>query len=205
MLCCFRRYVTSTLRRGMLVRYFHLRSTSQSGLKSSFVDLATVGTIALVDEATGYQRIREARALATILARLIAKELQPWTKTFPYEFYQQIFRLKCWSGPDGVKRPSVIGHYTNDFVYKRLAPGVLDELRERSPRLSSGHRRNRHHQWFMPEIGHPKLKEHLAAVIALMRASPNWDSFCAAFNAHFQDMVKLCYCHLMINFKRKFQ
>ena len=147
--------------------------------------LATVGIIALVDEATGYQRIREARALATILARFIAKELQPRTKTFPYEFYQQIFRLKCWSGPDGVKRPSVIEHYTNDFVYKRLAPGVLDELRERSPRLSSSHRRNRHHQWFTPEIGHPKLKEHLAAVIALMRASPNWDSFCRSLQRAF--------------------
>ena len=53
--------------------------------------LATVGVIALVDEATGYQRVREERALATILDKFIAKELQPWTKTFPYEFYQQIF------------------------------------------------------------------------------------------------------------------
>lgn len=72
--------------------------------------LATVGVIALVDEATGYQRIREERALATILERIIATELQPWTKTFPYEFYEQIFRLKDWPGPNGVKRPKVIGH-----------------------------------------------------------------------------------------------
>jgi len=139
--------------------------------------LATVGIIALVDEATGYQNIRTERALATILEKFIAKELQPWTKTFPYEFYEQIFRLKDWSGPDGVKRPSVIGHYTNDFVYSRLAPNVLDELRSLNPRLPSGHRSNRHHQWFTPEFGHPKLKEHLVAVIALMRAAPNWDSF----------------------------
>jgi len=27
------------------------------------------------------------------------------------------------------------------------------------------------------EFGHPKLKEHLTAVIALMRAAPSWDSF----------------------------
>ena len=64
---------------------------------------ATVGIIALVDKATGYQRIREERALATILEKFIADELQPWTKTFPYEFYEQIFRLKGWSGPDGRK------------------------------------------------------------------------------------------------------
>ena len=100
--------------------------------------LATVGVIALVDEVTGYQRIREERALATILEKFIAEELQPWTKTFPYEFYQQIFRLKGWDGPDGAKRPSIIGHYTNDIVYARLAPGVLEELKSRTPRFPSG-------------------------------------------------------------------
>ena len=139
--------------------------------------LATVGIIALVDEATGYEHIKVRRNLAIILEQFIAKELQPWTKTFPYEFYEQIFRLKEWPGPDGVKRPSVIGHYTNDLVYERLAPRVLEELRKRNPVQLSGSRRNRHHQWFTPDIGHPKLKEHLAAVIALMRAAPNWIIF----------------------------
>ena len=139
--------------------------------------LATVGIIGLVDEATGYQRIREERALATILERFIDTELQPWTKTFPYEFYEQIFRLKRWEGPNGVKRPQVIGHYTNDFVYSRLAPGILNELRRINPRLPSGELKNRHHQWFTPDLGHPRLKEHLAAVIALMKISTSWDHF----------------------------
>jgi len=53
--------------------------------------LATVGVIALVDETTGYQHIRTERAFATTLEKFIAKELRPWTKTFPYEFYKQIF------------------------------------------------------------------------------------------------------------------
>ena len=141
------------------------------------VGLANVGIIALVDEATGYQRIREERALATILERFIAGELQRWTRTFPIEFYEEIFRLKGWGSPDGVKRPRVIGTYTNDFVYERLGPGLLGELRDRNPVLSQGWRRNRHHQWFTPEFGHPKLKEHLAAVIALMRAAPSWAAF----------------------------
>ena len=137
-----------------------------------------VGIIALVDEATGYEQLREERALATILEKFIAKELQPWTKTFPYEFYKQIFRLKGWPGPDGVKKPSVIGHYTNDFVYSRIAHGVLEELKTINPKIpTTGRRKTTHHQWFTPELGHPKLKEHLAAVTALMRAAPNWDSF----------------------------
>lgn len=139
--------------------------------------LATVGIIALVDEATGYQRIREERALATILEKFIAKDLQPWTKTFPYEFYEQIFRLKGWSGPAGARGPRVLGRYTNDLVYERLAPGVLDELRRRTPMLPNGQRPNKFFQWFTPDLGHPRLKEHLAAVIALMKAAPNWTGF----------------------------
>ena len=139
--------------------------------------LATVGIIALIDEATGYQEIRERRALATILEKFIAKELQPWTKTFPYDFYRLIYKLKGWSGPDGNKRTPLIGHYTNDIVYDRLAPGVLEELRRLNPPLASGNRPHRHHQWFTPEFGHPKLKEHLASVMALMRASANWGMF----------------------------
>lgn len=139
--------------------------------------LAVIGIIGLIDEATGYQAIREERALAKILEAYIAKELQPWTRTFPYEFYKEIFRLKGWSGPDGVKRPSVIGHYTNDFIYDRLEIGILDELRLKNPVTPKGYRPNKHHQWFTPELGHPKLREHLAGVTALMRAAPNWTVF----------------------------
>ena len=147
--------------------------------------LAHVGIIALVDEATGYQRIREERALATILEKFIDKELQPWTRTFPYEFYEQIYRLKGWPGPDGHKRSPLIGRYTNDIVYERIAPGVLDELRLRTPKLPSGNRRNKFFQWFTPHHGHPRLREHLAAVTALMRAAPNWGRFMSNLNRAF--------------------
>ena len=139
--------------------------------------LATVGIIALVDEATGYQEVRAQRALATILEKFIAEELQPWTKTFPFEFYELIARLKGWPSSYALKRPSVVGHYTNDLVYERLAPGVLEELRARTPRLPSGTLRNKYFQWFTPELGHPRLKEHLIGVMALMRAAPNWEAF----------------------------
>ena len=147
--------------------------------------LARVGIIALVDEATGYQEIRAKRALATILEKFIAAELQRWTKTFPYQFYQEIFRLKGWPGPNGARRPSVIGHYTNDIVYARIAPGVLDELRRLNPVTPQGHRRNRHHQWFTSDVGHPKLREHLASVITVMRLSNTWDEFTRNLNKVF--------------------
>ena len=139
--------------------------------------LARVGIIALVDEATGYQRIREERVLAAILEKFLDEELQPWSRTFEFTFYEQIFRLKGWGNAAGVQRPSIIGHYTNDIVYERIAPGVLSELRERNPVLPQGWRKNRHHQWFTPEFGNPRLKMHLEGVTALMRAASSWNSF----------------------------
>ena len=62
---------------------------------------------------------------------------------------------------------------------------VLAGLRVKNPTLPSGHRKNRHHQWFTPDLGHPRLKEHLAAVIALMRASANWGQFQRNFKRAF--------------------
>ena len=150
---------------------------------------ARIGIIGLVDEATGYQEVRAKRALAAILEKFIADELQPWTKTFPYEFYSEIFRLKGWPGPDGVKRPSVIGHYTNDIVYARLERGVLDELKQRNPTVALGRRRNTHHQWLTGDIGHPKLREHLIGVMAIMRAASNWDGFRRALARAFPKTV----------------
>ena len=97
---------------------------------------ATVGIIALVDEATGYQRIREERALASILEQWITKEHERWTRTFPYEFYKEIFRLKGWPGPQGTRRPSLIGLYTNNIVYQRLAPGRPRRAPGKEPHLA---------------------------------------------------------------------
>ena len=140
--------------------------------------LAQVGIIALVDEATGYQRIRAENALAKILEKFIVKELQGWTKTFPIEFYEQICRLKGWPPVYAINRPSLIGKYTNDLVYERIAPGVLDELKRINPVVpETGRRQHKHHQWFTPDVGHPKLQQHLGGLLALMRLSTSWDSF----------------------------
>jgi hypothetical protein len=145
--------------------------------------LAHVGIIALVDEATGFQDYRAQNALAKILEAFVAKELQKWIKTFPVDFYKELFRLRGLNYHTiEVKKPSYIGHLTNDLVYARLAPGVLKELREKNPVKKNPvtekvYRKNKHHQWLTPEMGHPKLLQHLSAVIALMRAFDDWPTF----------------------------
>ena len=68
------------------------------------------------------------------------------------------------------------------FTNKHAAYDALPELKRVNPKLPTGRRRTTHHQWFTPDLGHPRLKEHLAAVMALMRAAPNWDRFTAMLN-----------------------
>lgn len=143
--------------------------------------LATVGIIALVDEATGFQDDRAREALQEILDKFIQDELGKWARRFPNEFYRQIFRLRGWEWSEkSVRcRPGVVGHWTVDLVYKRLAPGVLDQLRKKTPRDSKGRLKHRLHQWLTEDVGHPRLQEHLSAVIALMKVNQDgaWDSF----------------------------
>ncbi|MBI1808161.1 MAG: P63C domain-containing protein [Ignavibacteria bacterium] len=140
--------------------------------------LAHVGINALVDEATGYQEVRDKLALQKILDMFISKELLKWTKRFPDEFYKELFRLKKWEFPkEGTSKPQVVGHYTNDIVYDRLAPSVLNELKRLNPPDEKGHRPHKHHQWLTPDIGHPKLRDHISGVIALMKSVEDWNQF----------------------------
>lgn len=142
--------------------------------------LAHVGIIALVDEATGYQDDRDRRALAKILEAFVAKELQPWISTFRVDFYKELFRLwKMPFDPTRLQKPRVVGTLTNNLVYSRLAPGVLEELRRKNPRNASGNRPAKHHQHLTRDLGHPRLQEHLAAVTALMKASTTKEQFMA--------------------------
>lgn len=147
---------------------------------------ARVGIVALVDEATGYQRDRAKDALAKILEAFIAKELQAWVQTFPAEFYEQMFRLRGMEFPHAsVQRPRYFGILTNDVVYKRLAPGVLSELKRVTPRNEGGRPTAKYFQSLTSNVGYPKLKEHLGAVIALMKISKSWDGFINLLNEHY--------------------
>jgi hypothetical protein len=139
---------------------------------------AKVGLIALIDEATGYQEVRDKDALQKILDKYLRKEWAEWAKRFPDEFYKELFRLKGWEWRGmKVNRPSVVGTYTKDIVYKRLAPGILEELESRNPLLESGQRKVRHHQWLTDDVGHPALTQHIYGVTVLMKSCIDWSQF----------------------------
>lgn len=139
---------------------------------------ARVGIIALVDEATGYQEIRARNALSRILEAFIAEELQPWVKTFPDDFYKHLFRIRGLSYPnDSVRRPQYFGILTNDIIYKRLAPGVLNELKRVTPQDENGRPKYRYFRRLTSNVGYPKLREHLGSVVTIMKLSDGWGEF----------------------------
>jgi hypothetical protein len=142
------------------------------------VSIAKVGVTALIDEATGYQRDRDRHALRELLDRYLRKEQAAWAKRFPDEFYTQIFRLKHWEWRGmSINRPSIVGTYTRDIVYARLAPNIVQELERLNPKTERGGRKAKHHQWMTDDVGHPALNNHLQGVLAIMRASTTWRGF----------------------------
>lgn len=166
-----------------------LKARDAGDLLDSQIDLATsadilmralahTGIIALIDEATGYQTKRAIDGLARILEAFIAKELQPYIQTFPADFYEHLFRLRGLDYKiDSVKRPQYFGCLTNDIVYKRLAPGVLNELRKVAQRNDSGRPTHKYFQRLTANVGYPKLREHLGAVVAIMKLSSSYLDF----------------------------
>ena len=156
--------------------------------------LARVGIVALVDEATGFQRDRAKDALAKILEAFVAKEIQPYLKTFPADYYENLFRLyQLPYPPEGNKswRPAFFGHITNDVVYSRLAPELLPELKKAA---SKAEKKARLHQWLTQDTGHPKLREHLSSIVTIMKLSSTPSDFKRNVNAihpRFGDTVEM--------------
>lgn len=137
---------------------------------------AKTGIEALIDEATGYQQVREKRALQVKLQAFIAEDMQKWVKTFPDEFWQELARL------EGIRyqarhRPLRWGNYVLRFVYNAMDPDVAKKLKEMNPNPSHG---NNLHQ-LLRDFGRDKLHQQLGGVIAIMRECNDMAEFRARF------------------------
>jgi hypothetical protein len=138
--------------------------------------VAKVGIVALVDEVTGYQEVRQKEALQALLDAYLRQQLADWAKRFPDAFYKELFRLRGWDWKGPGNSNYAVAQYTKDLIYARLEPELLAELERRNPRVDN-RRKSKHHQWLTDEVGIPALAQHLHAVIALERASTTWDGF----------------------------
>jgi hypothetical protein len=137
---------------------------------------AKIGIIALIDEATGYQKVRARNALQIKLQAFIADELQEWAVMFPEEFWIQLARL------EGVhysarSRPLRWGKYVMLFVYDTIDGDVGKELRKKNP--NPRFLRN-HHQW-LKQFGRDKVHDQIERVITIMKLCDNMDEFRSKF------------------------
>jgi P63C domain len=141
--------------------------------------LMKVSIIALIDEVTGYQDIRVKDELERIFNELLLEKAKKYIVTFPLELYKQMFRLNGWEWkPENAqKRPGVLGTWTNDLIYDRMAPGLLSELERRNPKNEKGYREHKHFQFLTEEVGEPKLREYFGGLLALARANTSWKKF----------------------------
>ena len=140
--------------------------------------LAKVGIIALVDEATGYQEVRARDELQRILEFYVQAEFRPWTKMFPDEFFEGIYRLQGWEyKPGTAKRTQYVGKLINEYVYKPLPQGVLDELRALNPVTEKGYRRRKHFQHLTADTGNTHLDRQISTVTTLMRIANTKEEF----------------------------
>lgn len=164
----------------------HRQKLIAAKAEALFRGFAHVGLIALIDEATGWQAERARDDLAKILESFVTRELRKWVSTFPADYYRELFRLRHWTFPtlpkEQQRRPILVGKITNDIVYSRLAPGVRQELHRLTPRNEKGRLKQKLFQRLTQDMGHPKLREHLASLISLMKASDDWEMFIRMLN-----------------------
>lgn len=137
---------------------------------------AKVGIIALIDEATGYQKLRAERALRLKLQAFIADDLQEWARMFPEEFWFELARL------EGVRysarsRPLRWGKYVMVFVYDAIDPEIGRELRTKNPNPRF---RKNHHQW-LKQFGRDKVHDQIQRVVTIMKLCDDMDDFRAKF------------------------
>jgi hypothetical protein len=154
--------------------------------------LSKVGIIGLVDEATGYQQVRERDDLQKIISAYVSPVYLPITERIPIEFFKEMFRVWDWPWPadeltwKGPLGPRYGGKLMRQVIYENLPQGVLEELDRRNPPNKKWQRRRRMQELLTSEIGRPHVEKLIANITMLFRLSDNkaefWRHYRRAFN-----------------------
>lgn len=178
-------------REGKLTKQQHALAIQAQLLLNAF---AKVGVVALIDEATGYQAIRDPGALRVLVQQYIEEEKRQWEKQFPDSYYDDLNRLygskpltQTSAGTVIQNRPMHFAHFTRDYVYNPLENGaVLEELDRINPKVGPGkNRRARFHQHLTQGYGIEKLKRQVQEVQTLMAVSDTVTGFKKLFMKRF--------------------
>lgn len=138
--------------------------------------LARVGIVALVDEATGYQRDRGHDALRLLLEKYIAEGLQKWIHTFPDSFFAELDRLYDNAPTTPRSRPQYYGRFINKYVYAPIEHGYVKAELDKLNITDEGKRRARFHQWLTDE-GRTILTRQIGKVEGIMEMCNDIEHF----------------------------
>jgi hypothetical protein len=136
---------------------------------------ATVGVIALVDEATGFQYERPRRDLEEQLKKFLSEELRRYVGAFPTEYFKHLCRLRGVVLRPDMRLPLYFGTLTNNLIYRRIAPGLLLKLKER--KLERGKPSNKLYNWLSEDVGFRELLIHMGQVIGTMKRHTTYEDF----------------------------
>ncbi len=133
---------------------------------------AKIGIIALIDEATGFQKVRAERDLQLKFQAFIAEDLQEWAKMFPEEFWMQLARLEGITYSPR-NRPLRWGKYVMKFVYDAVDSDIGKELRKKNPNPRF---LKNHHQW-LKKFGRDQVHDQITKTVTVMQLCDNMDDF----------------------------
>lgn len=141
--------------------------------------LAEVGLAAMIDEATGYDKIKQKNEYQELFKEFIREEHSNWVKEFPNEFFDQLYRVyHCEK--KGQNHPSFFAHVITKYVYWPLADShgaILEQLKDKDPIVSRNGRRYKLHQFLSDEIGKSALRMHIGSVVTLLTLSADKGAF----------------------------
>jgi hypothetical protein len=150
----------------------------QQALKKIAID-------ALIDEASGYQNVRDEQELQRLLEAYVRAEHNPYNVIVPDDFTREVCRVYGWPYRENKRLPRYAGKILRSTIYDQMPTPVLPALDERNPADANWQRQKKHHQFLTRDVGLPHFKTQLAGVMALLRASTNkkmfWDLFERAY------------------------
>ena len=138
--------------------------------------LTRIGLIALIDEATGYQKRRDADELQKILEAYILPEHRPWLQVVPEEFTNEIYRVYGWTRKAQNRGPRYAGKLIRQLVYEKMPKPILPALDEQNP-STKGRRKHKHHQFLTPKQGLDHFRSQIITIMTLLRISGNKAEF----------------------------
>src|SRR5690606_5551236 len=101
------------------------------------------------------------------LKKFLAESLVQYVNGFPNEYFKHLCRLKGVELRPDMRLPQYFGKLTNDLVYRRIAPGLVQALKGR--RAERGKPNQKLYKWTSEDRGYPDLMMQLGTVVALMK------------------------------------